>query len=221
MLDNILELDFYKGDYKTMFYALASTTMTMFAVIDIFGNMPLFLDLRKKHGSINSKKAVFIATCILVGFLFLGEYILNIIGLNLESFSVAGAIIFFLFAFELILGIELFKYNVEESKSIAVVPVAFPLLAGPGSFTMLLSLKADNSYLIILLALAINLSLVFFVLKKTEYISNLLGSAGIGIIRRVFGIVLLAMAVKMFATNVKHMFKEDNNFRVNHYEKKV
>jgi multiple antibiotic resistance protein len=179
--------------------------MVLFAVIDIIGNIPIIIDLRKKVGHIQSEKASIIAGVIMVFFLFLGERILSFIGVDVNSFAVAGAFILFFIALEMILGVTLYK---EESNPItaSVFPLAFPLIAGPGSLTTLLSLRAEFRIENIIVAVIINVLVIFIVLKTSARIERFIGKNGIQIIRKVFGVILLAIAVKLFAHNIKALF---------------
>lgn len=177
--------------------------MTLFAVIDIIGNIPIIIDLRKKAGHIQSEKAAIIAGVIMMVFLFVGKKLLNFLGVDVHSFAVAGSFILFFIALEMILGITLYKEDEDEMLNASVFPIAFPLIAGPGSLTTLLSLRADYNSENILIAILINVLVIFVVLKTSSKIEHLIGKNGIKIIRKVFGVILLAIAVKIFAANVK------------------
>ena len=182
------------------FADLLTITVTLFAVIDILGNIPLIITLRQKTGEINALKVTWVSGLIMVVFLFIGEDILNMIGTDLKSFSLAGAFVIFLIAIEMILNIELFKSGDKSTRKVTeIVPLAFPLIAGSGTLTTLLSLKAiDNySYLEIFSGLTINIIIVFIVLKMIIPIERIIGQVGIEILRRVFGIILLAIAIKL------------------------
>jgi multiple antibiotic resistance protein len=181
-----------------------SATMILFAVIDIMGNIPLIISLRKKVGHIQSEKATLVAAGIMILFLFLGKSILNLLGVDVNSFAVAGALILFLMALEMVLGIDFFKG--EEAKTASIVPIAFPLLAGPGSMTALVSLRAEFAFVNIVIAILINCILVYGVLKGASRVERLLGPSGINVLRKVFGIVLLAIAVKLFSENAQRLF---------------
>lgn len=175
-------------------------TLTLFAVVDILGSLPLIISIRQKNGHINSIQATLVSFCIMMLFLFVGENILHLIGIDVQSFSIAGSIVIFLLALEMILNVELFKPNDHESNSGTIVPVAFPLIAGAGTLTTILSLRAieDFSYSEITVGIILNLLFVFCVLKTTNIIERILGKAGIDVLRRVFGIILLAIAIKLF-----------------------
>ncbi len=183
---------------------IITVTMVLFAVIDIVGTVPILVDLRQRHGKIESEKASIVAAIIMVVFLFVGEEILNLIGIDVNSFAVAGSFVLFFLALEMILGIRL--YRDEESSSASIVPIAFPLIAGAGTMTTLLSLRAQFDAINIIVAIILNIIIVYGVLKSSAKIEKLLGKDGLGVIRRVFGVVLLAIAVKLFASNVKALF---------------
>ncbi|OEK09472.1 hypothetical protein A8C32_12205 [Flavivirga aquatica] len=189
-------------DPKEIFTAF----MVLFAVIDVIGNIPIVIDLRKKAGHIQSEKASIIAGIILIVFLFLGKSILNLIGIDVNSFAVAGAFILFFIALEMILGITLYKQEEHDSMTTAVFPLAFPLIAGPGSLTTLLSLRAEFRIENIIIAVIMNVIIIFVVLKTSVRIERFIGQNGINIIRKVFGVVLLAIAVKLFVHNIKALF---------------
>ncbi|WP_412987746.1 MarC family protein [Pontimicrobium sp. IMCC45349] len=186
-------------NFKEIFTAF----MVLFAVIDIVGNIPIIIDLRKKVGHIQSEKASIIAGVIMIIFLFLGDRILGLIGIDVNSFAVAGAFILFFIALEMILGITLYKEDENTALTASVFPLAFPLIAGPGSLTTLLSLKAEFRTENIIVAVIINVLVIYLVLKTSARIERLIGKNGISIIRKVFGVVLLAIAVKLFTSNIK------------------
>lgn len=181
--------------------------MVLFAVIDIIGNIPIIIDLRKKVGHIQSEKASIIAGVIMIIFLFLGQSLLGLIGIDVNSFAVAGAFILFFIALEMILGITLYKDDDDGSAITAsVFPLAFPLIAGPGSLTTLLSLRAEFHIENIIIAVLLNVLLIYGVLKTSSKIERIIGPNGIKIIRKIFGVILLAISVKLFATNIKALF---------------
>ena len=180
--------------------------MVLFAVIDIVGNIPIIIDLRKKAGHIQSEKASIIAGIILIAFLFLGKSILNLIGIDVSSFAVAGSFILFFIALEMILGITLYKDDDTNPMTASVFPLAFPLIAGPGSLTTLLSLRAEYEIENIILAVLMNVVVIYIVLKTSRRIERLIGQNGINIVRKVFGVILLAISIKLFAHNVKILF---------------
>lgn len=179
-------------------------SMILFAVIDIVGSIPIIVGLRNKLGHIQSEKATIVAAIIMIAFLFVGEEILKLIGIDANSFAVAGSFVLFFLALEMILGINLYK---EDNPSTAsIVPIAFPLIAGAGTMTTILSLRAAYDKINIIIAILINVVVVYGVLKSSGKIERLLGVNGIGIIRKVFGVILLAIAVKLFAANIKSLF---------------
>lgn len=181
--------------------------MVLFAVIDIIGNIPIVIDLRKKVGHIQSEKASIIAGVIMILFLFLGKTILSLIGIGVNSFAVAGAFILFFIALEMILGITLYKQDEHTAMTASIFPLAFPLIAGPGSLTTLLSLRAEYRIENIIVAVVLNVLIIFIVLKTSARIERAIGQNGINIIRKVFGVILLAIAVKLFAHNIKALFE--------------
>ena len=187
-------------DVKEIFTA----GMILFAVIDIIGSTPVIIGLRQKVGHIQSEKASLVALVIMIGFLFVGEEILNIIGIDVNSFAVAGSIIIFFLALEMILGIQFYKEESPETASI--VPIAFPIIAGAGTLTTLLSLRAEFAAANIIAAIVINILVVYIVLKSSKSIERVLGSSGISVIQKVFGVILLAIAVKLFANNAQQLF---------------
>lgn len=184
------------------FKEIISVSLIIFSVIDILGSVPIIIDLRKKFGHIQSGKATLVAGLIMVVFLFLGESILNLFGIDISSFAVAGAIVMFLIGMEMILGMQLFKSDPEESASASIVPLAFPLIAGAGTMTTLLSLKAEFSTANILVGVAVNLLFVYLVLKTSGWLERKIGKAGFNILRKVFGIVLLSIAIKIFKNHL-------------------
>tara|TARA_R110000868_G_scaffold320583_4_gene581515 strand:+ start:4820 stop:5401 length:582 start_codon:yes stop_codon:yes gene_type:complete len=188
------------------FKEIFTVFMVLFAVIDIIGNIPIVIDLRKKVGHIESEKASIIAGVILIIFLFLGKSILNLIGIDVSSFAVAGSFILFFIALEMILGITLYKHEENNDMTASIFPLAFPLIAGPGSLTTLLSLRAEFKTENIIVAIILNVIVIFIVLKTSTKIERFLGQNGINIIRKVFGVVLLAIAVKLFTHNIKILF---------------
>jgi multiple antibiotic resistance protein len=183
---------------------IVTVGMVLFAVIDIIGSIPVIVDLRSKVGHIHSEKASIVAMFIMITFLFVGEELLDLIGIDVNSFAVAGSFVLFFLALEMILGIRL--YRDEEAKTASIVPIAFPLIAGAGTMTTLLSLKSQFHTINIIIAILLNIILVYAVLKSSSKIEKMLGITGLGIIRKVFGVVLLAIAVKLFAANVKGLF---------------
>lgn len=183
---------------------ILTSTMVLFAVIDIIGSIPIIINLREKVGRIESEKASIVALLIMVIFLFIGDQILNLIGIDVYSFAVAGSILIFFIAIEMILGITLYKD--EEANTASIVPIAFPLIAGAGTMTTLMSMRAAYADINIIIAIILNIGLVYIVLKMSAKIGAWLGKGGIGIIRKVFGIILMAIAVKLFTGNIQHLF---------------
>ena len=192
-------------DIQLNFKEIFTAFMVLFAVIDIIGNIPIIIDLRKKVGHIQSEKASIIAGIILIVFLFVGKNILSLIGIGVNSFAVAGAFILFFIALEMILGITLYKDEENSAMTASVFPLAFPLIAGPGSLTTLLSLRAEYSLENIIVAVIMNVVVIYIVLKTSSRIERVIGQNGISIIRKVFGVILLAIAVKLFAHNIKEL----------------
>ena len=183
-----------------------TATMILFAVIDIVGNIPIIIDLRTKVGNIQSEKASIVAGIIMIAFLFLGASILNLIGIDINSFAVAGSFILFFLALEMILGVSIFKEDDTNAHTASVFPIAFPLIAGPGSLTSILSLRSEYATVNIIIAIIINIFFMYIVLKTSSKIEKLIGENGIRIIRKIFGVILLAISVKLFATNAKLLF---------------
>jgi multiple antibiotic resistance protein len=179
---------------------IGTATMVLFAVIDIIGSIPIIIQLRQKVGYIQSEKASIASLLIMIAFLYVGEEILALIGIDINSFAIAGSFILFFLALELILGIRIYRDEMPTSASI--VPLAFPLVAGAGTMTSLISLRAEYAVQNIIVAIVLNIILVYAVLKTTKQIERLLGATGIAVIRKVFGIILLAIAVKLFRTNL-------------------
>ena len=188
------------------FKQIATATMVLFAVIDIIGSIPVIISLREKNGHISSTKASLIATVVMVVFLFVGENILKLIGINVNEFAVAGAFILFFIALEMILGVTLFKEGATSPDLASIFPLAFPMLAGPGSLTTLLSLRAEYNIWNIIIAIVLNIVIIYAVLKTSGKLQRILGKNGIMIIQKVFGVILLAIAVKLFTSNIQELF---------------
>lgn len=182
------------------FKEILTATMILFAVIDILGSIPIIIRLRQKVGHIQSEKATVVAAVIMIIFLFVGESILSLIGIDVNSFAIAGAIIIFFLALEMILGIKF--YRDDEPETASIVPIAFPLIAGAGTLTSILALRAEFQAQNIIVAILLNVILVYIVLKATKKFENFLGKAGIAILQKVFGVVLLAIAIKLVASNI-------------------
>jgi len=183
------------------FIQITSAFMVLFAIIDILGSIPIILNIKRKGMIVNAFQASGVALLILIGFLFSGEGVLRLFNVDIQSFAVAGALIIFIFSLEMILDVEIFHNQGPEGGS-SIVPIAFPLVAGPGSFTTLLSLRAEYATENIIAALVLNLIFVFFVLKSTSRIEKFMGEGGIYILRKFFGIILLAISVKLFTSNI-------------------
>ncbi|HMH32077.1 MAG TPA: MarC family protein [Puia sp.] len=191
---------------KLDFDEFLTVTFTLFAVIDIIGSVPLLLGLKKKLGGIQEAKATLISGGLMVLFLFVGEKLLGILGVDNRSFAVAGSIVIFILGLEMVLGIEFFKSD-KDAKAGTVVPIAFPMIAGSGTLTTIMSLKANYSNITILVAILINLIFVFIVLKSLNTIEKTLGPAGMIAVRKFFGVILLAIAVKIFTNNASGLIK--------------
>lgn len=191
---------------KFNFKEIATATMVLFAVIDILGSIPLIISLREKAGEIKSGRASIIAAIVMVIFLFIGTEILKLIGINVNEFAVAGSFILFFLALEMILNITLFKESDDNASSATVFPIAFPIVAGPGCLTTLLALRAEYEMANIIVAIIINIIVVFIILKTSAKLQKILGKNGIAIIQKIFGVILLAIAVKLFTSNIQELF---------------
>ena len=193
------------------FQEFLTLTFTLFAVIDVVGSVPMLISLKQKMGSINAWKVTLISGALMVLFFFIGKPFLNLLGVDIKSFAVAGSIVIFILGLEMVLGIEFFKPD-KNAPSGTVVPIAFPLIAGSGTLTTIMSLKATfertekNEYMI-LFAIFINLIVIYFVLRSLNLIERVLGKAGLLAVRKFFGVILLAIAVKVFAANVSGLIK--------------
>lgn len=183
------------------FKEVVSAFMVLFAVIDILGAIPIIISLREKNQKIESGKAAIISFIILVVFLFVGQALLSLFNVDISSFAVAGALVLLVLAVEMIFGVEIFK-NDSPCGSATIVPLVFPLIAGAASFTTLLSLRAEYNILNIILAVALNMTVVYFVLKYVYYVEKLFGKSGVYVMRKLFGIILLAIAVRLFTANL-------------------
>ena len=189
-----------KFDFMTFNLSqILSTTMVLFAIIDILGAIPVVIELRRKAGHIESEKASLVATGLMILFLFVGESLLKVIGLDVESFAIAGSFVIFFIAMEMVLGLTIFKEEAPET--VSIVPLAFPLIAGAGTMTTLLSLKTEYHTQNILVGIILNMLFVYFVLKNTNRLEKLFGKSGLNILRKAFGIILLAIAIKLFRNN--------------------
>ncbi|NVK66938.1 MAG: NAAT family transporter [Flavobacteriales bacterium] len=185
---------------------LFKATMVLFAVIDIVGSIPIIIKLKEQTGGdIHAGWATVVSFAIMILFLVVGDNILLLFGVEVQAFAVAGSIILFAMAIEMIMGVSLFRDEVS-GKTASIVPLAFPIIAGAGSLTSIISLRAEYQEINIILAICINAGVVFLVLKMTRIIENILGPGGIAILKKVFGIILLAIAVKLFSSNAKELF---------------
>ena len=191
---------------KINFSELFTVTFTLFAIIDIVGSVPILISLKQKMGGIREGRATIISGGLMVLFLFVGEPLLKLLGLDIRSFAVGGSIVIFILGLEMVLGLEFFKSE-KDVKASTVVPIAFPLIAGSGTLTTIMSLKANYGETSLLIAILINLVIVFIVLKSLGAIARLLGPAGLIAVRKFFGVILLAIAVKIFATNAPGLIK--------------
>jgi multiple antibiotic resistance protein len=180
---------------------LLTVTFTLFAVIDVVGSIPLLISLKEKIGGIRSLQATFVSGALMLLFLFAGKPFLKMLGLDVRSFAVGGSIVIFLLGLEMVLGHEIFKGD-KDAKSGTLVPIAFPIIAGSGTLTTIMSLKANFDERYILIGILINLIVVYLVLKSLKMIERLLGPAGLLAVRKFFGVILLAIAVKIFSTNL-------------------
>jgi multiple antibiotic resistance protein len=185
---------------------LITVIFTLFAIIDIVGSIPVLIALKSKMGGIREGRATIISGALMILFLFLGQPLLNLLGLDTKSFAVGGSIVIFILGLEMVLGMEFFKSE-KDMRAATVVPIAFPLIAGSGTLTTIISLKANYNESTILIGILANLIIVFIVLKSLSFLENILGPAGLIAIRKFFGVILLAIAVKIFATNAHGMIK--------------
>lgn len=185
---------------------LLTVTFTLFAIIDIIGSVPILITLKNKLGGIKEIRATLISGALMILFLFLGEPFLNLLSLDVGSFAVGGSIVIFILGLEMVLGAEFFKSE-KDVRAATVVPIAFPLIAGSGTLTTIISLKANYEQSVVFVAILLNLIIVFIVLKSLKFIERILGPGGLIAIRKFFGVVLLAIAVKIFATNAHGLLK--------------
>jgi multiple antibiotic resistance protein len=185
---------------------IGTATMVLFAVIDIIGSIPIVIALREKAGHIKSARATIIAAIVMIIFLFVGEEILKLIGINVNEFAVAGAFVLFFIAIEMLLNITLFKEDDSGPDMASVFPIAFPIVAGPGSLTTLLALRSEYNIENIIVAIIVNIIVVYLVLKTSGKLQRILGKGGIAIIKKIFGVILLAIAVKLFTSNIQELF---------------
>ncbi len=178
---------------------IASVTMILFAIIDILGSIPVVIELRNRAGHIQSEKATIVAMALMILFLFVGEELLQLIGVDLPSFAIAGSFVIFFISMEMILGINVFKDEIPET--VSIVPLAFPLLAGAGTMTTILSLRSEYRIENIIAGIVINCIIIYFVLKNVRRLEAILGKTGVNILRKAFGVILLAIAIKLFRSN--------------------
>lgn len=188
------------------FQQIVSAFIVLFAVIDILGSIPIIINLKEKGKAVNAVKATVISFVLMLGFFYAGDFLLKLFRVDIESFAVAGAFIIFLIALEMILDVEIFK-NTGPIKEATLVPLVFPLLAGAGSFTTLLSLRTEYAEINIVIALVLNMLWVYFVMRMTHQVERLLGKGGIYILRKFFGIILLAISVKLFTANITQLIE--------------
>jgi len=185
--------------YTLNFNEILSVTMILFAIIDILGAIPVIIELRQRAGHIQSEKASIAVLVLMIVFLFTGNELLSIIGLDVSSFAIAGSLVIFIIAMEMVLGVKFFKEEMPET--VSIVPLAFPLIAGAGTMTTLLSLKSQYQTQNILVGIVLNTMFVYLVLKNVGWLERLFGKTGISILRKAFGIILLAIAIKLFRSN--------------------
>ena len=188
------------------FSELVTVLFTLFAVIDIIGSVPILISLKQKMGGINELRATLISGVLMILFLFAGDPFLRILGLDIKTFAVAGSVVIFILGLEMVLGLEFFKSE-KDVKAATLVPIAFPLIAGSGTLTTIMSLKANFSDFTIFLGIFINLIIIYVVLRSLNLIARILGNAGLIAVRKFFGVVLLAIAVKIFAENAHGLIK--------------
>ncbi len=185
--------------HPLIFREILSVTMILFAIIDILGAIPVIIELRQRAGHIESEKASLAVLVLMIGFLFGGDELLAIIGLDVSSFAIAGSLVIFIIAMEMVLGVRFFKE--EMPQTVSIVPLAFPLIAGAGTMTTLLSLKSQYQTQNIIIGIVVNTLFVYLVLKNVKWLEKLLGKTGLSILRKAFGIILLAIAIKLFRSN--------------------
>jgi len=183
------------------FNEIATVTLTLFAIIDMLGTVPLIISMRQKVGHIQSEKATLAAGFLMVLFLFVGEDLLRLIGIDLSSFAIAGSIVIFILGLEMILGINIFRPDPNDEAG-SIIPIAFPIIVGSGTLTTIISLKAVYQVPNILIGILCNLVIVYVVLKSSGWIERKLGKAGLAVMRKFFGIILLSIAVKLFKSNI-------------------
>lgn len=183
------------------FDQILTVSFTLFAVIDVLGSVPVIISLREKLGHVQSEKATLAAGALMIGFLFIGEKFLGTLGVDLKSFAVAGSVVIFFIGLEMVLGRDFFKTE-PDNKTGSIVPIAFPIIAGSGTLTTIMSLKADFETPNILIGVLINLIVVYITLKSTKKIEQILGKGGLMVMRKFFGVILLAISIKIFKSNI-------------------
>jgi multiple antibiotic resistance protein len=184
------------------FATFLTVFLTLFAVIDILGSIPIIIDIREKRGEIQSGKATIFAGILMFSFLFFGNAFLRMMGIDVESFALAGSIVIFIIGLEMILGVNFFKAGPGDDTNHSIMPIAFPLIAGAGTLTTILSLKAEFDTWVIFASILVNLLIVYGVLKMSKFLHLKMGPSTLEILRRIFGVVLLAIAIKIFKSNV-------------------
>ncbi|MCQ2227072.1 MAG: MarC family protein [Bacteroidales bacterium] len=189
---------------------ILSSFIVLFAVIDILGSLPIVISMQEKGIDISPAKTTIIAFIILVAFMYLGEALLSLFGVDINSFAVAGAFVLFIIGLEMVCGLEIFKQD-SPGTTDAIVPLAFPLLAGPGTFTSLLSMRAEYAAINIVIALILNMIVVYLMLRSTAIISKVMGSGGLYVIKKFFGIIVLAIAIKLFTSNLTSLIEQFSN----------
>lgn len=190
---------------------IVSAFLVLFAIIDVTGSVPIFLNLKSQDKTIHPEKAAFYSLIILVGFLFVGEWILKLFQLDVSAFAVAGAVVLLILSIEMIFGVEIFKNdNTNPDNSSTLFPVVFPLIAGPGSFTTLLSMRAEYHTLNIIIAVIMNLIIVYLVLRYLDVVKKILGESGAYILRKFFGVILMAISVKLLTSNLSVLIASVN-----------
>lgn len=185
-----------------IFKEIISVSIILFSVIDIIGSIPVIIDLRKKAGDIHAEQATLVAGVLMIIYLFLGISILNLFGVDVKSFAIAGGMILFLLGFEMILGRNIFKHEASSSKATSIVPLAFPIIAGAGTMTTIISLKAAYKIENIVVGILLNILVVYIVLRNSQRLENILGQTGADILRKVFGMILIAISIKLIKTNL-------------------
>ncbi len=185
-----------------VFKEIISVTIILFSIIDILGSIPVIIDLRKKAGDIHAEQATLVAGILMITYLYLGISILNLFGVDVKSFAVAGALILALIGFEMILGRNIFKHETSTSKATSIVPLAFPIIAGAGTMTTIISLKSTFQEENIIVGILLNLLFVYIVLRTSQQLEKILGSTGVDILRKVFGMILIAISIKLIKTNL-------------------